>query len=147
MWFSLCSLLKTKQRSHCVWADLLQSVLNSLSISILSYMVLMRKCWEKPTCLVLCLQLRNLVWATSKHDVYFTSHYSIRHWSALSGANTELMNVEGHVAPREVWCVIVFSFSVSDLRGLSCHSTYIINDHLYTETLGKFIRGFFSDSS
>ncbi|RLN09028.1 putative WD repeat-containing protein C2A9.03-like [Panicum miliaceum] len=50
---------------------------------------------------ILHFQLRNLVWATSKHDVYFTSHYSIRHWSALSGANTELMNVEGHVAPRE----------------------------------------------
>ena len=82
------------------------------------------------------------MWATSKHDVYFTSHYSIRHWSALSGANTELMNVEGHVAPREVWCVIVFSFSVSDLRGLSCHSTYIINDHLYTETLGILSEGF-----
>ena len=118
MWFYLCSLLKTKQRFHCVWASL-QSVLNSLSISILSYMVLMRKCWEKPTCLVLCLQLRNLVWATSKHDVYFTSHYSIRHWSALSGATTELMNVEGHVAPREVWYVIVFSFSVLDLRSLA----------------------------
>ncbi|KAG2661148.1 uncharacterized WD repeat-containing protein C2A9.03-like [Panicum virgatum] len=50
---------------------------------------------------ILHFQLRNLVWATSKHDVYFTSHYSIRHWSALSGATTELMNVEGHVAPRE----------------------------------------------
>ncbi|RLM80602.1 putative WD repeat-containing protein C2A9.03-like [Panicum miliaceum] len=50
---------------------------------------------------ILHFQLRNLVWATSKHDVYFTSHYSIRHWSALSGVNTELMNVEGHVAPRE----------------------------------------------
>jgi hypothetical protein len=50
---------------------------------------------------ILHFQLRNLVWATSKHDVYFTSHYSIRHWSALSGINTELMNVEGHVAPRE----------------------------------------------
>ncbi|TKW41306.1 hypothetical protein SEVIR_1G305600v4 [Setaria viridis] len=50
---------------------------------------------------ILHFQLRNLVWATSKHDVYFTSSYSIRHWSALSGMNTELMNVEGHVAPRE----------------------------------------------
>jgi hypothetical protein len=124
MWFCLCSPLKTKQRFHCVWADLLQLVLNSLSISILSYVVLVRKCWEKPMCLILCLQLRNLVWATSKHDVYFTSHYSIRHWSALSGINTELMNVEGHVAPREVWYVVVFSFSVSDLRSLLPFNLY-----------------------
>jgi hypothetical protein len=50
----------------------------------------------------LCLQLRNLVWATSKHDVYLMSHFSVLHWSALSGVDTELMNVKGHVAPSEV---------------------------------------------
>jgi hypothetical protein len=43
-----------------------------------------------------------LVWATSKHDIYLVSHYSIRHWSAFSGVDTELINVQGHVAPREV---------------------------------------------
>ncbi|KAL6909683.1 hypothetical protein ACP4OV_001342 [Aristida adscensionis] len=46
-------------------------------------------------------QLRNLVWATSKHDVYLLLHYSVLHWSALSGSNTEIMNVHGHVAPSE----------------------------------------------
>lgn len=50
---------------------------------------------------ILHFQLRNLVWATSKHDVYLISHYSVRHWSALSSADTEIMNVEGHVAPNE----------------------------------------------
>ncbi|RCV08112.1 hypothetical protein SETIT_1G299900v2 [Setaria italica] len=50
---------------------------------------------------ILHYQLRNLVWATSKHDVYFLSNYSIHHWSALSSVDTELMNVEGHVAPTE----------------------------------------------
>ncbi|VAI60271.1 unnamed protein product [Triticum turgidum subsp. durum] len=50
---------------------------------------------------ILHFQLRNLVWATSKHDVYLMSHYSVLHWSALSGVDTELMNVQGHVAPRE----------------------------------------------
>uniref|UniRef100_A0A804NVF2 Transducin/WD40 repeat-like superfamily protein n=1 Tax=Zea mays TaxID=4577 RepID=A0A804NVF2_MAIZE len=50
---------------------------------------------------ILHFQLRNLVWATSKHDIYLVSHYSIRHWSALSGVDTELINVQGHVAPRE----------------------------------------------
>ncbi|TVU28306.1 hypothetical protein EJB05_19819, partial [Eragrostis curvula] len=50
---------------------------------------------------ILHFQLRNLVWATSKHDVYLMSHFSVLHWSALSGKDTELMNVQGHVAPRE----------------------------------------------
>ncbi|KAF7108102.1 hypothetical protein CFC21_108636 [Triticum aestivum] len=50
---------------------------------------------------ILHFQLRNLVWATSKHDAYLISHYSVLHWSALSGVDTEIMNVEGHIAPSE----------------------------------------------
>ncbi|XP_025793615.1 uncharacterized WD repeat-containing protein C2A9.03-like isoform X3 [Panicum hallii] len=46
-------------------------------------------------------QLRNLVWATSKHDVYLLLDYSVLHWSALSGGDTEIMDVDGHVAPSE----------------------------------------------
>lgn len=46
-------------------------------------------------------QLRNLVWATSKHDVYLLLHYSVLHWSALNGVDTEIMDVHGHVAPSE----------------------------------------------
>ena len=58
------------------------------------------------------MQLRNLVWATSKHDVYLMSHYSVLHWSALSGVDTELMNVQGHVAPREVrYTIVVYHLS------------------------------------
>lgn len=48
------------------------------------------------------LQLRNLVWATSKHDVYLMSHYSVIHWSALTSEKTEVLNVSGHVTPCEV---------------------------------------------
>ncbi|KAK3146829.1 hypothetical protein QOZ80_3BG0272980 [Eleusine coracana subsp. coracana] len=46
-------------------------------------------------------QLRNLVWATTKHDVYLLLHYSVLHWSALSSVDTEIMDVHGHVAPSE----------------------------------------------
>ncbi|XP_066371483.1 uncharacterized WD repeat-containing protein C2A9.03-like [Miscanthus floridulus] len=46
-------------------------------------------------------QLRNLVWATSKHDVYLLLHYSVLHWSALNGVDTKIMDVHGHVAPSE----------------------------------------------
>ncbi|TVU25486.1 hypothetical protein EJB05_27984, partial [Eragrostis curvula] len=49
----------------------------------------------------LCLQLRNFVWATSKHDVYFMLHYSVVHWSALSGVDTEILNFQGRMAPKE----------------------------------------------
>jgi len=51
---------------------------------------------------LLYLQLRNLVWATSKHDVYLLFDYSVLHWSALSGVDTEIMDVDGHIAPSEV---------------------------------------------
>lgn len=48
------------------------------------------------------LQLRNLVWATSKHDVYFMSHFSVMHWSSLTCTKSEVLNLSGHVAPCEV---------------------------------------------
>ncbi|XP_058207677.1 uncharacterized WD repeat-containing protein C2A9.03-like isoform X2 [Rhododendron vialii] len=46
-------------------------------------------------------QIRNMVWATSKHDVYLMSHFSVTHWSALTCNKTEVLNVSGHVAPCE----------------------------------------------
>ncbi|CAA0815463.1 Transducin/WD40 repeat-like superfamily protein [Striga hermonthica] len=45
--------------------------------------------------------LRNLVWSTSKHDVYLMSHFSIIHWSSLSSRKTEVLNVSGQVVPSE----------------------------------------------
>ncbi|XP_022733334.1 uncharacterized WD repeat-containing protein C2A9.03-like isoform X2 [Durio zibethinus] len=53
----------------------------------------------KPT--ILHFQLRNLVWATSKHDVYLMSNYSVMHWSSLSCNLSEVVNFAGHVAPIE----------------------------------------------
>ncbi|MQM15207.1 hypothetical protein Taro_048149 [Colocasia esculenta] len=50
---------------------------------------------------ILHFQLRNLVWSTSKHDVYLMSHYSVIHWSAINLEKTEVLNVSGHVAPCE----------------------------------------------
>uniref|UniRef100_A0A2N9J8X7 Uncharacterized protein n=1 Tax=Fagus sylvatica TaxID=28930 RepID=A0A2N9J8X7_FAGSY len=46
-------------------------------------------------------KLRNLVWATSKHDVYLMSHFSVVHWSSLTCGRNEVLNVSGHVAPSE----------------------------------------------
>jgi hypothetical protein len=48
------------------------------------------------------LQLRNLLWATSKHDVYVMQNYSVMHWSSLLGRGKEVLNVAGQVAPTQV---------------------------------------------
>jgi WD40 repeat protein len=77
---------------------------------------------------IMHFQLRNLVWATSKHDVYLMSNFSVLHWSPLSGVDTELMNVQGHVAPREHL----------DREGISfcCRTTY--DDNAITNAIEIF---------
>lgn len=50
---------------------------------------------------ILHFQLRNLVWATSKHDVYLMSHFLVTHWSSLTCTKSEVLDVSGHVAPCE----------------------------------------------
>jgi hypothetical protein len=49
------------------------------------------------------VQLRNLLWATSKHDVYFMSSSTAGHWSSLSHNLSEVLDFSGHVAPAEVF--------------------------------------------
>lgn len=49
-----------------------------------------------------CLQLRNLVWATSKHDVYLISNDSLMHWSSISRNLSEVLNFSGRIVPTEV---------------------------------------------
>ncbi|KAK9725864.1 hypothetical protein RND81_05G174700 [Saponaria officinalis] len=53
----------------------------------------------KPT--ILHFQLRNLIWASSKHDVYLMSNFQVMHWSSLSRNLTEVVNFAEHVAPSE----------------------------------------------
>ncbi|XP_020977037.1 uncharacterized protein LOC110271140 [Arachis ipaensis] len=50
---------------------------------------------------VITISLRNLVWATSKHDVYLISNYLVMHWSSLSDNLSEIINFAGHIAPSE----------------------------------------------
>ncbi|CAI0447708.1 unnamed protein product [Linum tenue] len=47
-------------------------------------------------------QLRNLLWATSKHDVYLVGDYSVMHWSALLRKGKEVLNVAKPVVPTLV---------------------------------------------
>ncbi|CAN0824403.1 Uncharacterized WD repeat-containing protein C2A9.03 [Linum grandiflorum] len=44
-------------------------------------------------------QLRNLLWATSKHDVFLVGDYSVVHWSALARKGKEVLNVAKPVVP------------------------------------------------
>ncbi|XP_077227247.1 putative WD repeat-containing protein C2A9.03 isoform X2 [Tasmannia lanceolata] len=50
---------------------------------------------------ILHFQLRNLVWSTSKHDVYLMSNYSVVHWSSLACNLSDVLNFSGHVAPSK----------------------------------------------
>ncbi|VAH27831.1 unnamed protein product [Triticum turgidum subsp. durum] len=53
----------------------------------------------KPT--IVHFQLRNLVWATSKHDVYMAQNNSVMHWSSLLQRGTEVLRVAGQVVPKQ----------------------------------------------
>ncbi|XVF36744.1 hypothetical protein REPUB_Repub19eG0084800 [Reevesia pubescens] len=44
-------------------------------------------------------QLRNLLWATSKHDVYLMQNYSVMHWSSLFRKGKEVLNVAKPIVP------------------------------------------------
>lgn len=67
------------------------------------------------------MQLRNLVWATSKHDVYLVSNYSVNHWSSISGTLSEIINFAGHVAPTEVMQSLTQSCSSIKIEELKCY--------------------------
>ncbi|KAM1134819.1 hypothetical protein ACFX19_044604 [Malus domestica] len=46
-------------------------------------------------------QLRNLLWATSKHDVYVMQNFSVMHWSSLLRRGKEVLSVAKPVVPTE----------------------------------------------
>lgn len=46
-------------------------------------------------CTVCHFQLRNLVWATSKHDVYFMHNYRILHYSPIEGSAKCVLDLQG----------------------------------------------------
>uniref|UniRef100_M8BXU0 Uncharacterized protein n=1 Tax=Aegilops tauschii TaxID=37682 RepID=M8BXU0_AEGTA len=50
---------------------------------------------ERATTVLRIILLRNLLWATSKHDVYVTQNYSVMHWSSLLRRGKEVLNVAG----------------------------------------------------
>ncbi|KAK4747478.1 hypothetical protein SAY87_014064 [Trapa incisa] len=44
--------------------------------------------------------LRNLLWSTSKHDVYLMQNYSVMHWSSLLRRSKGVLNVAKPIIPK-----------------------------------------------
>ncbi|GAB4845063.1 hypothetical protein Ancab_038469 [Ancistrocladus abbreviatus] len=74
---------------------------------------------------ILHFQLRNLLWATSKHDVYLMQNYSVMHWSALQKKSKEVLNVAKPIVPT-LKCPGSLSQPLSRVQ----ISTLIVKDNL-----------------
>ncbi|CAN7133122.1 unnamed protein product [Brassica rapa subsp. narinosa] len=60
-----------------------------------------KKNFRSVTPTILHFQLRELVWATSNHDVYLMCNHSITHWSSLTSSRDEVLDLAGLVTPSE----------------------------------------------
>lgn len=93
----------------------------------------------------LLLQLRNLVWATSKHDVYLISNYSLMHWSSISQNLSEVLDFSGHIAPSEVMVhlIVMFPFPFQFLGCLQFFSFMLVScfqeEDFYFSVSGQFV--------
>ncbi|PON60180.1 WD repeat containing protein [Parasponia andersonii] len=90
----------------------------------------------KPT--ILHFQLRNLVWASSKHDVYLISNCSVMHWSSLAGNLSEILNFAGHVAPTEKHAgSILEGFSQTQISTLAVKDNFLVAGGFQGELICK----------
>ncbi|KAG8375961.1 hypothetical protein BUALT_Bualt09G0013600 [Buddleja alternifolia] len=90
----------------------------------------------KPT--ILHFQLRNLVWATSKHDIYFISNYSVMHWSPLLQTLTEVLNFSGHIAPTErTQGTLLEGFTRMQLSTLAVKDRFLVAGGFHGEVVCK----------
>lgn len=89
---------------------------------------------------ILHFQLRNLVWATSKHNVYLMSHYTIIHWSVLSCQKSEVLNVLGHVAPSEKHPgSLLEGFSQTQVSTLAIKDNLLVAGGFHGELICKYL--------
>lgn len=89
---------------------------------------------------ILHFQLRNLVWATSKHDVYLMSNYSVVHWSSLTGKKSEVLNLAGHVAPNEKHPgSLLEGFTQTQVSTLAVKDRFLVAGGFQGELICKFL--------
>ena len=65
------------------------------------------------------MQLRNLLWATSKHDLYFMHDHCVKHWNSLTRQTAEVIhNGSSQLLPCK--------FSISDIPhfAIACKQIY-----------------------
>ncbi|KAK3002477.1 hypothetical protein RJ639_022121 [Escallonia herrerae] len=74
---------------------------------------------------VVHFQLRNLLWATSKHDVYLMQNYSVMHWSSLLRRGKEVLNVARPIVP-----ILKYPGSASQTLSRVQISTMSVQDNL-----------------
>ncbi|KAH6768182.1 Transducin/WD40 repeat-like superfamily protein [Perilla frutescens var. frutescens] len=90
----------------------------------------------KPT--ILHFQLKNLVWATSKHDVYLVSNYSIMHWSSLLQNLTEVLNFSGNIVPTERHPgTLLEGFTRTQLSTLAVKDRFLVAGGFHGELICK----------
>uniref|UniRef100_A0A5B7BSI3 Uncharacterized protein n=1 Tax=Davidia involucrata TaxID=16924 RepID=A0A5B7BSI3_DAVIN len=85
-------------------------------------------------------QLRNLLWATSKHDVYLMQNYSVMHWSALLRRGKEVLNAAKPIVPT-----MKYPGSLAQTLSRVQISTMAVKDNLMVaggfqgELIGKYL--------
>ncbi|XP_022855317.1 uncharacterized WD repeat-containing protein C2A9.03-like isoform X3 [Olea europaea var. sylvestris] len=90
----------------------------------------------KPT--ILHFQLRNLVWATSKHDVYLISSYSVMHWSSLLQNLTEVLDFSGQIVPTEKHPgSLSEGFTQTQVSTLAVKDRFLVAGGFHGELVGK----------
>ncbi|KAL6543029.1 hypothetical protein OROHE_010549 [Orobanche hederae] len=89
---------------------------------------------------ILHFQLRNLVWATSKHDVYLLSHYSVKHWSSLNCSQSEVVNLSGHIAPSEKYPgSLLEGFTQTQVSTLAVKDKLLVVGGFHGELICKYL--------
>ncbi|KAF6148377.1 hypothetical protein GIB67_025596, partial [Kingdonia uniflora] len=89
---------------------------------------------------ILHFQLRNLDWATSKHDVYLISQFFVIHWSSLTRRKTEVLDVSGHVAPNEKYPGNLFEgFTKAQVSTLAVKDKLLVAGGFQGELICKYI--------
>uniref|UniRef100_A0A5B7B521 Uncharacterized protein n=1 Tax=Davidia involucrata TaxID=16924 RepID=A0A5B7B521_DAVIN len=84
--------------------------------------------------------LRNLLWATSKHDVYLMQNYSVMHWSALLRRGKEVLNAAKPIVPT-----MKYPGSLAQTLSRVQISTMAVKDNLMVaggfqgELIGKYL--------
>ncbi|CAL5005511.1 unnamed protein product [Urochloa decumbens] len=89
---------------------------------------------------ILHFQLRNLVWATTRHDVYLMSYYSVLHWSALTCEKQEIIDLQGRVAPCEKHQGnFSEGFSRTQVSTLAVKNNLLVTGGFHGEIICKFL--------